>query len=252
MFEIALTLIALGGAGLIIMRDGRWALGSFLVQWAGVVLASAALDPTGMSNVLRLGRESAVELITALACGSIAWLTLRQIYAPGSQLLGLRPSLPASKQKRQKKRAGDAAGNKIAKSDIENVRALAVVSGTAGAPAVDYLLPVAAVLLGGIAGFAFAGLFSLSSMEADLAVYWVALAGVLALVLDGGRDPVKSISGLMALFNACTLLLYSLTTTVPGVGLLGLMALARLGLMIVLCYGWLLHLRLFGGFKLDE
>src|SRR5205807_41488 len=66
----------------------------------------------------------------------------------------------------------------------------------------DYLLPGAAVLLGGLAGVGFAGLFPLAGAQStatpdrDLVFYWAVLAGALVLILEGGRDPVKLAVGL--------------------------------------------------------
>src|SRR5205807_2362939 len=61
--------------------DERGVLGMFMAQWFGLVCASAELDLTGTTRVLGLGRESAVELVTAVVGGLVLGLTLRSLEA---------------------------------------------------------------------------------------------------------------------------------------------------------------------------
>jgi hypothetical protein len=107
----------------------------------------------------------------------------------------------------------------------------------------DYLLPGAVILLGGAAGVGFASLFPLATPISDLVFYWAVMAGVLALVMDGARSTIKLTAGLLMLLNATALLIYSMSITPPGTALLGLMAAARIGMVVVVTYGWLLNAR---------
>jgi hypothetical protein len=105
----------------------------------------------------------------------------------------------------------------------------------------DYLLRSAAVLMAGVAGAGFAALFPLGlDSQFDLVLYWGALAGALALILEGSRSPVKLAAGLLALLNATALLVYILSDAAPGAGLLGLLSACRIALASLMAYLWLL------------
>ena len=105
----------------------------------------------------------------------------------------------------------------------------------------DYLLRSAAVIMAGVAGAGFAALFPLGlAPQLDLVLYWGALAGALALILEGSRSPVKLAAGLLALLNATALLSYILSDAAPGAGLLGLLSACRIALASLMAYFWLL------------
>lgn len=210
---IALTLVGLGGVGFVIERDERVALGALLAQWLGLVCASLTLDYR-TTNAFRLGRESAVEFVAALVCGAVLWLTLRSLYNAPGKIRQARPRMAYYLLR----------FNSVSFS--------------------EYLLPSAVALLGGAAGAGFATLFPLATQESDLAFYWTVLTGLLALVLDGARNIIKLTAGLLALLNAIALLVYSLSVTPPNTALLGLLAAIRIGLVVMVAYGWLLNAQL--------
>jgi len=116
----------------------------------------------------------------------------------------------------------------------------------------DYLLRGAAVLMAGIAGVGVASLFPLGvDSQVDLALYWAGLSGGLLLILDGARSPVRLAVGLLALLNTGALLVYALSDAAPGVALLGLLAALRVGLAVLMAYGWLLLVALYDDLSLD-
>src|SRR4051812_42520839 len=140
-------------------------------MWAGATLSSG-----GQEVVLGLSAESLTEVITAAVCAVVLGVTLVAV---------------------QREEAG-----------------LRVQHGRSAAPASplnDYLLPVAVVLLGGVAGLGFASLFPLGDPSMSLVFYWAIMAGVLALILDGAREPVNLAAGLLAILNAVALLVYALS-----------------------------------------
>lgn len=76
-FTIPLILVALGGAGLVVLRDNRATLVALFAQWLG--LGWAALELNRAAGGSGLGREGSAELVTAGACAAIFVLTLRSI-----------------------------------------------------------------------------------------------------------------------------------------------------------------------------
>jgi hypothetical protein len=77
---------ALGGAGLIVLRDGRIVIAALAVQWVGLIWAGIEAAPG-------LTRVGATEAIVALACVGVLGLTLYQLRGIG----GLRgPGGPLS------------------------------------------------------------------------------------------------------------------------------------------------------------
>lgn len=220
----ALALVGLGSAGFVAVRDERAVLGAFLVQWLGLVCASVELDTAGATNVFGLGRVGAVELVTVITCGLVTGLTLRSLRAGQG-----RTQQPRSRAKTQALRM------------TPQVSRLMFHASRLAPP--DYLLPGAVVLLGGAAGVGFASLFPLATPTSDLVFYWAAMAGVLTLVLDGARSIFKLTMGLLVLLNALVLLVYGLSIAPPSTALLGLMAASRLGMVVIVAYGWLLNSR---------
>jgi hypothetical protein len=116
----------------------------------------------------------------------------------------------------------------------------------------DYgLLALAIVLIGG-AGLVLASSVPLTGVASlDIIFYWSALSGAAALALQGTRDAVKLTLGLFSLLNCAVLLVQTLSLTPPGVGLLAIMALSRLGLALAVAYGWNWLLDSFGTLSLD-
>ncbi len=198
-------LIALGGLALVTQRN-RWVvLGALLVQWVGLALQIAPLA-AGISGL-------PVEIVTALGCCGIFGLTIwnlergREKGNPQSALvLGIRNP----------------------QSAIRNPQLA------------DQLWLWATALVAGVAGFALAQLYPLGGNAQDLVTfYWMLLPAILALVIDGAREPVKLGVGLLSLFNSGMLLVYMFGAGSPGVVLLGLAALSRLALAAIVGYAWL-------------
>jgi hypothetical protein len=200
---IALALVALGGLGLLV-RNSRAAIVALGIQWLGLILA---LD-VAPSGSLLFTVAGGVELIVAAACVVLAWTTL------------------------------NAAGNA---AKIGAGKVAAPPQPKAERPALsDYALPAAVVLLGGITGFGLALLAPLSGTQPlDLVFYWTLVSSVVVIMLDGARDPIKAALGLLALLNGAAFLVSTLSVTAPGPGLLGLLAVSRVGLMLVSAFGWL-------------
>lgn len=223
---IALALVGLGSAGFVAVRDQRAVLGAFVAQWLGLVCASVELDTTRTTNLFGLGRGGAVELVTAIVCGLILWLTLRDL----KDVRGKTEQPAPTRVKQQTVRIAP------------HVSRFTFQISHVTPP--DYLLPGAVVLLGGVAGVGFASLFPLATPTSDLAFYWAAMSGVLTLVLDGARSIVKLATGLMVLLNVAGLLVYALSVSPPSTALLGLMAAARIGMVVIAAYSWLLSARI--------
>jgi hypothetical protein len=104
----------------------------------------------------------------------------------------------------------------------------------------DWILLWGVGALAGVAGYGLARVKPLGVNEHDLlGFFWVALAAVLMLTLEGARSAVKLELGILSLFNAAFLLLYMTGSEVPAVGLLALGALARIGAGMLASYSWL-------------
>ena len=206
---IPLILVGLGCATLVIARGGWLVLGGLVVQWAGLIITSILLGVASNPGV------HIAEAVTALACGAVLALTL----------LGLGASNRGGLSSRRRAR-------------YEQHGAQPTQEGT-----VDDLWPLVVVLAAAIAGLVLARLYPLGGAEGTMiAFYWSALAGVLVLVLDGAREPVKLAAGLLALLNAVALLLNALPGGAPEPVAIGLMAVGRVALALTLAYSWtLLH-----------
>jgi hypothetical protein len=214
-FTLPLILVALGGAGLVVLRESRAVLAALLALWLGLAWAVIEQTPLPARNLLGLGRDGATELLTAAVCLVIAWTTLR-----GLSRAPYREPQPRSSGPR---------------------------------PFSDYLLPVAAALLAGIAGLGAANLFPLGmGAEADLIFYWAALSGTLTLVLDGSHDAVKVAAGLLVVLSATAMLVYALNPTEPGVALLGLMSAVRVAIAAAMAYTWVLLVAVYRELSLSQ
>ncbi|HYO49915.1 MAG TPA: hypothetical protein VEW94_08685 [Chloroflexia bacterium] len=196
---IPLVLIALGGAGLVVIRNARMALGALAVQWLGVAWVAFLLSPAEAAMSV-----AAVEIVAAAVC--LAML--------GTTLLNLQ-KLKASQQAQSEGRA------------------------LPGPYEVAWLAAI--VLTGGVVGIGLAALYPLGGVEGSMvAIYWVFLTGVLALVVEGSRSPVKLAAGLLALLNGTVLLALAASPTLPGPVMLGLMSLTRIAVAGILAYSWVL------------
>src|SRR3954452_19290883 len=130
---LPIILVALGGAGFVLMRDARVVFASLLVQWLGLVWATAVMGVSS-SGVFGFNAGSEVELITALTCVAV---------------LALRPRV---------KGFGDS-GDSPAAALVASTSAGSTRAGHSSldAPhATGYLLAGAAVLLAGLGGMALA------------------------------------------------------------------------------------------------
>lgn len=186
------------GGAGLLLHSSRLALGALAVQWLGLAMASMA----GPGGTLQLTRGAAVELATAIVCVVLLSVNLRTAE---------RISTPHP-------------------APVRPVRRYA--------PA-DYAVPAAVLLLGGIAGVGFASLFPLGeNTQVNLVFYWSVIAPAIVIILDGARDPVKAALALLGLLNSAALLVLWLGVTAPATGLLGLLALSRIALALVLGYGW--------------
>jgi ABC-type multidrug transport system fused ATPase/permease subunit len=213
---IPLILIALGSAAIVVGRDGRMLLTGLGIQWAGVACATFAFSASGGGAL-----QAAVgEAITALVCIVVMWLTLS----------ALDEMLPESVSGLDSVQVG-----RLRRAELRARRRRQAQLG-----AVDQFWPLVIVLAGGMAGFALSRLYPLGGSEGGLlAVYWVALAGVLALVIDGARDSVKLGVSLFALLNGAFLLAQTLDLGQAGSSLvIALMSACRIALAVVLAYSW--------------
>ena len=201
---LPLTLIALGGAGLVVIRNARMALGALTVQWLGVVWVAFVLSPAPTALSV-----AAVEMVAAAVCLAMLGTTLFNL------------------QKLKSDR------HPLAQQAQPEARALP------GPYEAAWLAAI--VLTGGVVGVGLAALYPLSAVEGSMvAIYWVFLSGVLALVVEGSRSPVKLAAGLLALLNGTMLLTLAAGPTLPGPVMLGLMSLARIALAGIMAYAWML------------
>ncbi len=210
----SLILIGLGSAAIVVGRDGRVLVGGLGVQWLGVTWVTFGLGGPLSTSV--------GEGVTALVCVAIMWLTLRDVDEMLPDHAATLDSTQVARLKRAELRA--------------RRRRLAQMG------AVDQLWPLVIVLAGGMAGFALSRLYPLGGDRGDLlAFYWVALSGLLALVIDGAREPMKLAVGLFALLNGAFLLVNTLGLNIASDPVTaGFMAVCRIGLAAILAYGWAL------------
>src|SRR5438477_4513959 len=66
-YLLPIILVALGGAGIVLLREARMVLASLLVQWMGLVWATAVLG-AAPPGIFGINQGSAIELVTALTC----------------------------------------------------------------------------------------------------------------------------------------------------------------------------------------
>jgi hypothetical protein len=180
------------------------ALGALTVQWLGVVWVAFVLSPAPTALSV-----AAVEMVAAAVCLAMLGTTLFNL------------------QKLKSDR------HPLAQQAQPEARALP------GPYEAAWLAAI--VLTGGVVGVGLAALYPLSAVEGSMvAIYWVFLSGVLALVVEGSRSPVKLAAGLLALLNGTMLLTLAAGPTLPGPVMLGLMSLARIALAGIMAYAWML------------
>jgi hypothetical protein len=156
-----------------------------------------------------------VEIVTALGCCGIFGLTVRNLSRPGGRA---QPTSPAPRRE-----------------------------------ITDQLWLWASALVAGVAGYGLAQLYPLGGNPQDLVpFYWMLLPAMLALVIDGSRDPIKLGAGLLSLFNAALLLVYLFSAGSPGVALLALAATGRLAMAALFGYAWLFINAQYGGLDLNN
>jgi ABC-type multidrug transport system fused ATPase/permease subunit len=213
---IPLILIALGSAALVVGREGRMLLTGLGMQWAGIAWGTFTFSTSGGSAL-----QAAVgEVITALACVAVMWLTLSALDEMLPEAVSGLDSVQVGRLRRAELRARRRRQAQLG--------------------AVDQFWPLVIVLAGGMAGFALSRLYPLGGSEGGLlAVYWVALAGILALVIDGARDSVKLDVSLFALLNGAFLLAQTLDLGHASSSVIvALMSACRIALAVVLAYSW--------------
>src|SRR5919201_5657795 len=69
-YLVPIVLVALGGAGIVLLREPRVVFASLLVQWIGLVWATAVLG-VAPPGILGINQGSAIELVTALTCVAV-------------------------------------------------------------------------------------------------------------------------------------------------------------------------------------
>ena len=208
---IPVVIIAIAGFALLTQRNGRIVLGAFFLQWVGIAWIVWVSPSPGAGSLGAL-----VELAAAVSTSAVMGLTLFRTAQPDDQ------AYPA---------AGAVRGRGVRGSR----------PGRAGAwQPQEWILLWGMGLLVGVAGYGLARINPLGVDEGDLlAFYWVALAAVLTMVLDGARSAIKLGLGLLSLLNAAFLLIYIAGSDTQPVGVLALAALARLGLGMLFSYAWL-------------
>lgn len=219
---LPLLLVALGSLSMLVLRDGRAVLVGLGAQWLGLIGTIIAITPVGANSSGVVG----VEGVTLLACLSVLFITLRSLHA---LRLSTLPGL-SDERRRFLLRAEDVDG---VDGDLPSSWSREGLADQA------WLWGVGLVV--GIAGFGLARLYNLGAREDGiLAFYWIALSGMVTLVVHGTRDGVKLAAGLLSLLNASALALHLLGLTVPGPVALGLLSAGRIAACLVLAYAWML------------
>ncbi|HST04499.1 MAG TPA: hypothetical protein VLQ48_07155 [Chloroflexia bacterium] len=196
-------LIAIGSALLLTQRDERVGLVAFLAQWLGMAWIVWSSTAPGAGTY-----PASIEGVTAVITVAIMGLT---IFRP-------RPAT-GKKDKRTIPPAGP--------------------SSTAQRGIQDWLWLWGLALLVGVAGYGLAGLTNLDVPRNNLlGFYWLVLPSMLLIVLEGSRSAVKLGLALLSLCNAACLFLYLIAVATPGAGILGILALSRLALGVLVSYLW--------------
>jgi hypothetical protein len=213
---LPVILVAIGGAALVALRDMRAVLGGLALQWLGLTWIAGQMPSAG--TFLGLGQTPAIEIGTALASVAILGVTMLNLSSVRAERLPGLDEFQKATLRRAEERARRASRPRPSFADQLWVWTLVVTAGAAG--------------------YALAHVYSPGANELGLtAFYWMALSGVLALVLEGARNPLKLAVGLLALLNSAVLLVYVLGTPAPPQVVLGLMSAGRIAFAALLAYG---------------
>ncbi len=194
-------LIAIGSAILLTQRDMRIGLAAFLAQWLGIAWIVWTSTAPGAGIY-----PASVEIATAVITVIVMALTIFR----------RRPVPTAKKGKRTRP---------------EVVRTPGVIQ--------DWLWLWGLALLVGVAGYGLARITDVGVPENSLlAFYWVVLPSVLLIVLEGSRSAVKLGLALLSLSNAACLFLYLTAISAQEASVLGIAALSRLVLGVLISYLW--------------
>jgi hypothetical protein len=216
---LPLLLVALGSLTLLVLRDGRVVLVGLGAQWLGLIGTVIAGTSAGGNTLGLVG----VEGVTLLVCLTVLFITLRNLR---NVRLSTLPGL-SGERRRLLLRAEDTGADLPPRWSREGLVDQAWLWGVA--------------LVVGIAGFGLARLYNLGAPEDGiLAFYWIALSGMVTLVVHGTRDSVKLAAGLISLLNATSLALHLLGLSAPGPAVMALLSACRLAACLVLAYAWML------------
>ena len=103
----------------------------------------------------------------------------------------------------------------------------------------DWLWLWGLALLVGVAGYGLARVTDVGIPESSLlGFYWVVLPSVLLIVLEGSRSAVKLGLALLSLSNAACLFLYLTAISAHEAGVIGIAAVSRLLLGVLISYLW--------------
>jgi hypothetical protein len=194
-------LIAVSSAVLLTQRDTRVGLVAFLAQWLGIAWIVWTSTAPGAGIY-----PASIEIATAIITVIVMALTI----------LRRRPAPAAKKGKREQPKA------KRAPVSIQ-----------------DWLWLWGLALLVGVAGYGLARITDVGVPENSLlAFYWIILPSVLLIVLEGSRSAVKLGLALLSLSNAACLFLYLTAISAPETGVIGVAALSRLVLGVLVSYLW--------------
>lgn len=174
---------------------------AFLAQWLGIAWIVWTSTAPGAGIY-----PASVEIATAVITVIVIALTIFR----------RRPSVAAKKGKRVRPDA---------------VRAPGAIQ--------DWLWLWGLALLVGVAGYGLARITDVGMPENSLlAFYWVVLPSVLLIVLEGSRSAVKLGLALLSLSNAACLFLYLTAISAHEASVIGIAALSRLVLGVLISYLW--------------
>jgi hypothetical protein len=196
-------LIAIGSTLILTQRDTRIGLGAFLAQWLGMAWIVWTSTAPGAGSY-----PASIELVTAIVTVAVMAITIfRRRAAPTIE---------------KGKRAGP-----------EATRAPQAVQ--------DWLWLWGLALLVGVASYGLARVTDVGMPENSLlALYWVVLPSILLIVLEGSRSAVKLGLALLSLSNAACLFLYLTAIGAHQAGVLGIAAVSRVVLGLLISYLWYL------------
>jgi hypothetical protein len=194
-------IIGIGSALLLTQRDTRVGLVAFLVQWLGIAWIVWTSTAPGAGIY-----PASVEIATAVVTVVVMALTIFR----------RRAVVTSKKGKRGK---------------VEAVRVPVAVQ--------DWLWLWGLAVLVGVAGYGLARVSNVGMPENSLlALYWVVLPAMLLIVLEGSRSAVKLGLALLSLANAACLFLYLTSVGTHEAGVIGIEAVGRLVMGVLISYLW--------------